>query len=313
MKGMRKIIAGMLLIMMLASCATAYQKSGLTGGYGETKIDDSHYVVYFNGNGYTNKDRVWYFWVYRCAQLTLEKGFFYFSIEPVQSNMNKTGFTPGPTEHLYAAVLDDDADAHVINVSHSGGGGARGGYSTIYVPGGTIVTWHSRAIVAMYNDAIPQKKVVWRAQSVLDALAGYIRTNGSSSPPLRTTIMEQSAYAVGPDRRVVNIHQYLLDHPPGSPIVADSNLSQQEGASSSAALSEKPGSSPATLFPASPIAPANSATASQAQGVANQLGCGKVQANGDLRFVASCGSYSVLIGCDGGQCRPLHTVKEAGD
>jgi hypothetical protein len=303
MKGMCKIIAGVLLVITLASCATAYQKSGLTGGYGETKIDDGHYVVYFNGNGYTNKDRVWYFWVYRCAQLTMEKGFAYFSIEPIQSNMNKTGFIPEQGDHLYDAVLDGDADGHVINVSHGGGGG----YRSINIPGATIVTWHSRAIVAMYNDVIPQRTVVWRAQSVLDMLAEYIKANGSSKPPLRTAIMEQSAYAVGPDRQVVNIHQYLLAHPAGSPIAADPNASQQSVVSS-AVPSETPVATPAISPPVAP-----SATASMAQTVANQLGCSTVQASGDLRFVASCGSYSVLIGCDGSQCRPLHTVKNTGD
>lgn len=60
---------------------------------------------------------------------------------------------------------------------------------------------------------------------------------------------------------------------------------------------------PVTAVEASP-------TASLAQKVADQMGCGAVQPQGDAAYVASCGSYSVLIGCDGGQCRPLHTVKQ---
>jgi hypothetical protein len=67
---------------------------------------------------------------------------------------------------------------------------------------------------------------------------------------------------------------------------------------------------------ATPVAPASSSTAvastastAMAQGVATQIGCGTVQANGGSTFVASCGSYSVLIDCDGGQCRPMHTIK----
>lgn len=54
--------------------------------------------------------------------------------------------------------------------------------------------------------------------------------------------------------------------------------------------------------------PASTAVTSMAQGVANQLGCGAVKANGDSTFVAPCGSHGVLIDCDGGQCRPMHTV-----
>jgi hypothetical protein len=57
-----------------------------------------------------------------------------------------------------------------------------------------------------------------------------------------------------------------------------------------------------------PAALPTSANTSAAQDVATQMGCGAVQTNGDSTFVASCGSYSVLIDCDGGQCRPMHTV-----
>ncbi|GLQ87321.1 hypothetical protein GCM10007898_08870 [Dyella flagellata] len=50
-----------------------------------------------------------------------------------------------------------------------------------------------------------------------------------------------------------------------------------------------------------------------AQSVATQLGCGAVEANGDMRFIAPCGTYSVLIDCADGQCRPAHTVNVKHD
>lgn len=46
-----------------------------------------------------------------------------------------------------------------------------------------------------------------------------------------------------------------------------------------------------------------------AQSVATGLGCGAVQANGATTFIAPCGTYGVLIDCDGRQCRPMHTVR----
>lgn len=49
--------------------------------------------------------------------------------------------------------------------------------------------------------------------------------------------------------------------------------------------------------------------AAMAQGVASQLSCGPVRANGDSSFLASCGAYDMAIDCDGGRCRPTHTVK----
>jgi hypothetical protein len=57
------------------------------------------------------------------------------------------------------------------------------------------------------------------------------------------------------------------------------------------------------------VAVAASADTSMAQDAATQLGCGAVQANGNSTFVAPCDGYSVLIDCDGGQCRPMHTIK----
>jgi hypothetical protein len=65
----------------------------------------------------------------------------------------------------------------------------------------------------------------------------------------------------------------------------------------------------ATVVPAASAAVANTAMASLAQGVASQMGCGAVKADGEAAYVAPCGSYGVYIGCDTGQCRPLHTTK----
>ena len=50
-----------------------------------------------------------------------------------------------------------------------------------------------------------------------------------------------------------------------------------------------------------------------AQSVATELGCGAVQANGAATFIAPCGTYSVLIDCDSGQCRPMHTINVKHD
>jgi hypothetical protein len=299
----------MAVVVMLAGCATAYKKSGLTGGYGETRIDSNHYMVYFNGNGYASEDRVWYFWIYRCAQLTREQGFAYFSVTPVQSNLNKTAFAPEQAGHLYAAVLDGDAQGHAIEVHSSGGGG--GGF--IYVPGAVIRTWHSKAIIAMYGANVPPRTVVLQAQSVLDLLAGYIKTNGSSAAPLRDAIYEQSAYALAPDNRLVNIHQYLL----ARRSVPFANPYSKAFVSSSNPPPPPPAPPPlpamASTSASSTGMPGADADAARAQNAATQTGCGVVQPNGDSTYTAPCGSYDVVIRCDSGKCQPVHTIKARSD
>jgi hypothetical protein len=63
----------------------------------------------------------------------------------------------------------------------------------------------------------------------------------------------------------------------------------------------------------SQVSAVSTAGNAMAQDVATQMGCGAVQANGGSTFVAPCGSYSVLIDCDGGQCRPMHTINVKKD
>ncbi|GLQ99302.1 CC0125/CC1285 family lipoprotein [Dyella mobilis] len=319
-----KAVALLLLVTMLASCATPYQKRGFGGGYHETKIDQNNYIVYFDGNGESSEQRIWSFWIYRCAQLTLENGYTYFSLSRVLNNMNKaTAFDPDEGGHAYPAVLIGDANGHLIDV-HAGG------YSgVILVPGGTIVSWHSKAVVTMYGQIVPQKTLVVRAQTVIDMLDAYIKSGGTTMPPDRTSIANAATFALGPNLTVVNVHQYLLSKlsqparamPNGysTPLYAVQPSRNDDTASGpppatapapSAASISPPAVTPPPA-PAAALTPEKAALAahlSMAQSVATQIGCGAVQINEGSTFIAPCGSYSVVISCDGDQCRPIHTV-----
>lgn len=65
---------------MLTSCATPYQQSGLTGGADVRELRPDVYRVTFQGNGYTTRETVQVYWLNRCAELALEKGFAGFEI-----------------------------------------------------------------------------------------------------------------------------------------------------------------------------------------------------------------------------------------
>ena len=64
----------------LASCATPYAQSGLTGGFDVKELRPDVYRVSFQGNGYTTRETVQAYWLYRCAELAIEKGFTGFEI-----------------------------------------------------------------------------------------------------------------------------------------------------------------------------------------------------------------------------------------
>jgi hypothetical protein len=60
----------------LASCATPYTEQGLIGGFDVKELRPDVYRVSFQGNGFTTRESVQVYWLYRCAQLALDKGLY---------------------------------------------------------------------------------------------------------------------------------------------------------------------------------------------------------------------------------------------
>lgn len=78
-------VIAVLSVIVLCACATPYAHEGLTGGYSEDELEPGIWRVQFFGNGYTNRETVQTFWLYRAAELTLQKGFDGFEIiSPIQ-------------------------------------------------------------------------------------------------------------------------------------------------------------------------------------------------------------------------------------
>ena len=69
-----------LLSFSLIGCSTPYQASGMMGGFYETQLDENVYTVSFSGNGYTSRNTVANYALLRSAELTLAKGYRYFTI-----------------------------------------------------------------------------------------------------------------------------------------------------------------------------------------------------------------------------------------
>ena len=164
---------------MLAACATPYQPHSLTGGYKDSRISDSSYVVEFYGNGKTSREVVWAFWMNRCAELTQKQGFAYFSLAPKSVSWYDDGARS--TAHLTRV---GDSDLALVELKGGGGGGGRGGRggSYVYVPGGgggTITTWSAKGTVLMFRSPDePGARYALRASSVLDTLKPLVLSQG---------------------------------------------------------------------------------------------------------------------------------------
>lgn len=75
------LVALLIVSGMLAGCATPYQpKKGHGFGYSDVQLDNDSVKVSFSGNGDTSKDTVENYALFRCAEVTLQRGFDYFSI-----------------------------------------------------------------------------------------------------------------------------------------------------------------------------------------------------------------------------------------
>lgn len=81
------------LIVFIASCSTRYQPDGFTGGYEEVQLSENIFSVTFSGNGYTKKQKAVDFCLLRCAELTKENGFEYFSIINQNNDVTNTSYT----------------------------------------------------------------------------------------------------------------------------------------------------------------------------------------------------------------------------
>src|SRR5258706_2570344 len=74
------ILAACVCAATLTGCATEYQSRNLSGGYREEQSGPDTWFIGFSGNGYTTRETVQTFWLYRAAELTLQKGYDGFQI-----------------------------------------------------------------------------------------------------------------------------------------------------------------------------------------------------------------------------------------
>jgi len=77
---MYRLLALAVAAVALAACATRYGQENLIGGFDIKELGQDVYRVRFSGNGYTSRETVQTYWLYRNAELAIERGFTGFEI-----------------------------------------------------------------------------------------------------------------------------------------------------------------------------------------------------------------------------------------
>lgn len=94
---MRRV--SLLVLIFLSACATPYQKSGLAGGFSETRLDENVFRVSFRANAYSRGERAEDFALLRCAELALEHGYSHFALVDSKSSSETSVHTTPTTTY----------------------------------------------------------------------------------------------------------------------------------------------------------------------------------------------------------------------
>jgi hypothetical protein len=114
----RRVLATASLAWLLAAACTSYQPHSLSGGFSETRLSATSFQVQFRGNSYTSAARVEKFMLRRAAELALENGFRYFTLDSPQEldrhDLIGHYAQRGVTVRFFDAASAETADAVIV-------------------------------------------------------------------------------------------------------------------------------------------------------------------------------------------------------
>jgi hypothetical protein len=101
---MKNPIILLLILVILIGCSTPYQKNSLLGGYSDTRLQENVFTVNFRGNAYTGRERSSDFALLRCAEVTIENGFKFFTIEDSSQEQKMLLYNTGGSSSTYGTT-----------------------------------------------------------------------------------------------------------------------------------------------------------------------------------------------------------------
>lgn len=143
MKSANEWLAGMLIVMLLGGCATAYQPISQDGGFYNRKVAENIYIIGFNGNGFTNNQRANDFARLRAAEIGEKLGYTHFIVEGTLDTSRTEIVDAGSTTTTTGRVREHGSSATYRETSTT-----RNNTYTVYRPGVEIR--------AVYSEGVPK-------------------------------------------------------------------------------------------------------------------------------------------------------------
>lgn len=155
---MGRAATGVGVILLAGACASAYQPLGAGGGYEDKRLEKDTYEVRFVGQGNTPRPVVLKYFLYRCAELTLEQDYEYFEIYAVGRESPRS--------------MRDEEGRFIRARS------AYRGPTIVYVPGqATITRWQVTGVIRMYpKDILGDAAELFSAREVVALLGPEVRS-----------------------------------------------------------------------------------------------------------------------------------------
>lgn len=155
-----KMISLLFCLLMLSACATPYQPLGMQGGYSQVQLNDDAYQVTFVGNQSTSQGRVHDLLLYRCAELTRQRGYEYFSIiDSAQRQHEEQDVTP-----MTISSTDSTGVDHGVKEKNK---------QIVVDPGhtNTYDSYEETATIKLLHEGTGKEHAVFKAQNILNSVA----------------------------------------------------------------------------------------------------------------------------------------------
>jgi len=172
----------LIITILVGGCSTGYGPDGLYGGYKERAVDEDSYIVSFESFGHTTSQQVWNYWIFRCAELTLEKGHQFFELVPT----TETAYNL-PSEILQPIMF---TMLPFVKVNNNLIKPVR--YQVTYSAG--TPNYLSSGLVNMYSLPVPQSAgMVLDAKAIVTVLKDYVSSRGGIKPPEKKDLIIRAA------------------------------------------------------------------------------------------------------------------------